>query len=261
VITAPEVVCAGVSSRFSAGDSYDEDGEIAAYEWHFGDGVTAEGKTVDRVFQTPGVYDVILAVDDGTAARNARARTLRRVRVEAPLHPEAGPDRIVSPEERVSFTARHTPNPEDVRFQYKWDFGNNQAAEGEQVDIVYKKPGTYTVRLLVDGGADVSCRRASDTAKVRVNAPPVADAGGDKTAYTGGANDQVVFNAGRSSDPDGDPLTYTWDFGDNTTGSGKMTTHAYRRAGRYRVTLTVDDGLGLSSSRRSDSITVVIKER
>lgn len=54
----------------------------------------------------------------------------------------------------------------------------------------------------------------------------------------------VTFDASGSTDADGDSLTYTWDLGDGTTAEGQTVTHAYADAGRYTVTLTVDDGAG-----------------
>lgn len=62
----------------------------------------------------------------------------------------------------------------------------------------------------------------------------------------------VTFNATSSYDPDdyyGDPtpegiVSYEWDFGDETTGTGKVTTHMYDEAGKYEVKLTVTDDEG-----------------
>jgi PKD repeat protein len=39
-------------------------------------------------------------------------------------------------------------------------------------------------------------------------------------------------------------MTYLWEFGDGTTGSGQSPTHAYRRPGRYTVTLVMFSGVG-----------------
>jgi len=45
-----------------------------------------------------------------------------------------------------------------------------------------------------------------------------------------------------ASDPDGDALTYSWNFGDNTTGSGAAPTKIYNTAGTYQVSLSISDG-------------------
>jgi PKD repeat protein len=70
------------------------------------------------------------------------------------------------------------------------------------------------------------------------NLPPKADAYGP---YAGAVEEDVTFDGTGSSDPDGDIVTWEWDFGDNSTGTGETTTHAYSTAGIYNVTLTVTD--------------------
>jgi len=40
----------------------------------------------------------------------------------------------------------------------------------------------------------------------------------------------------------GNNLNYNWDFGDGSTGSGRITSHVYTQAGVYAVNLTVNDG-------------------
>jgi PKD repeat protein len=85
------------------------------------------------------------------------------------------------------------------------------------------------------------------------NDPPVA-------SFTISSNYCIVggtvnFDASGSSDPDGSISTYSWNFGDNTIGSGQTTTHAYAAAGTYTVTLTItDDGGDTATS----TITVTV---
>ena len=74
------------------------------------------------------------------------------------------------------------------------------------------------------------------------NRAPTAAAGGPYGAEVG---DTVALDASGSSDADqGDSLTFDWDFGDSTTGSGRVPVHAYASEGHYTVTLTVSDGRG-----------------
>ena len=54
---------------------------------------------------------------------------------------------------------------------------------------------------------------------------------------------EITFDASSSFDPDGFITNYTWDFGDNATDCGKLTTYTYSAPGNYTVTLRVtDDG-------------------
>lgn len=80
-----------------------------------------------------------------------------------------------------------------------------------------------------------------------VNRAPAAVAAA--TGATNGLTPLTVgFTGTGSSDPDGDPLTYAWNFGDNSTATGKDVSHAYTTNGTYFATLTVSDGKGGSNT-------------
>jgi PKD repeat protein len=49
---------------FNASSSIDLDGELVAYQWDFGDGVTASGRIVNHTYTEPGAYTVTLQVED-----------------------------------------------------------------------------------------------------------------------------------------------------------------------------------------------------
>jgi hypothetical protein len=58
-------------------------------------------------------------------------------------------------------------------------------------------------------------------------------------------NEAVTFNASASYHPNGTIETYTWDFGDGTSGTGKIVNHTYTAQGIYTVVLNVTDSEGL----------------
>jgi formylglycine-generating enzyme required for sulfatase activity len=83
------------------------------------------------------------------------------------------------------------------------------------------------------------------TVPVVMNRPPKGVISGPMSGLVG---ETLSFSGAGSSDEDGYIVSYAWDFGDGTTGSGVNVTHVYTAAGSYRVTLTVTDDGGLSSS-------------
>ncbi len=64
----------------------------------------------------------------------------------------------------------------------------------------------------------------------------------------------ITFDGGESNDSDADELIYAWDFGDGQTSAEKKPTHAYTRAGAFRVSLTVTDEHGATHMTRTDII-------
>ena len=58
----------------------------------------------------------------------------------------------------------------------------------------------------------------------------------------------VTFDASASYDPNRTIVSYTWDFGDNTTGTGLTANHVYTKAETYTVTLTVTNDEGLANT-------------
>jgi thermitase len=58
----------------------------------------------------------------------------------------------------------------------------------------------------------------------------------------------VTFDASASYDPDGIIVSYIWDFGDDSSGEGNITTHLYADGGTYTVTLTVIDNENMEST-------------
>jgi YVTN family beta-propeller protein len=74
-----------------------------------------------------------------------------------------------------------------------------------------------------------------------------------RAAFSAGAaapGTPVAFDAGASNDSDGAIATYSWNFGDGQTATGGPTvSHTFATAGSYRVTLTLTDDDGCSTSR------------
>jgi len=73
---------APASINFSATGSTDPDGSIASYTWDFGDGTTATGATVSKVYNTVGTFTAALTVTDNGGISNS---TSLNINVTAPV--------------------------------------------------------------------------------------------------------------------------------------------------------------------------------
>ncbi len=79
---------------FSA-QATDTDGTIALYLWNFGDGTTANGKTVEHIYLVPGTYGVVLTVTDNDGGP-ASATQLLTVTGTAPTAAQTQPPGILN---------------------------------------------------------------------------------------------------------------------------------------------------------------------
>ncbi len=84
----------------------------------------------------------------------------------------------------------------------------------------------------------------------RANSPPIADAGGPYSGYTG---DPITLDGSASTDPDGIIVLYEWDFETdgvydwNSTTTG-ITTHTYTSENIFTATLRVTDDDGVNDT-------------
>jgi len=117
-------------------------------------------------------------------------------------------------------------------------------------------PGIHTVQL-TKSGYQTETRQVTITAGMTTtlnvvltpipsNQPPHASFTFSPGSPTVG--EAVTFDGSGSSDSDGSIVSYSWDFGDGSTGSGAIVTHAFGASVTYQVTLTVTDDDGASGS-------------
>ena len=109
---------------------------------------------------------------------------------------------------------------------------------------------TYYYRIRETRQGMVS-NTAAATTFATPNRPPVANAGPDQLTQVG----VMTAFSGGGSDIDGTVMSYSWRFGDGTSASGRVVSHAYATSGTYSATLTVTDNSGLTGS---DSAVVTV---
>ncbi|MFT6676965.1 MAG: PKD repeat protein [Sulfitobacter sp.] len=234
-----------------------------AVAWVFGEtGERAEGTSVNHRFDTPGLYPVSVALDDGKGLSNSRRREERYVRVNAAPTALAGPDRVVCPGDVTIFDAGASGDLDGMITEYLWQFSDGVTLSGAQVERSFETAGPVTVQLSVKDNSGLTCGTGIDTARVLVNSTPVVDAGADLTTKLGAAHDVTGFDASNATDADGQGLAILWAYGDGTTGTGAITHHRYASAGDFTVTVEARDTTGLACGIGRDSaiVTAVARE-
>ena len=225
------------------------------FKWDFGDGnSTAYGSSpkASHAYTQRGNYTATLSVKDPYSAVTGVSVNIT-VLNPAPtceIMPEFL-DRTFNEDRSVVFDGTGSDNPSDMAsLMYRWDFGDGNVTDWSPVtpaSHTYTKSGDYAVKMTVkddDGDTGESLARLGIH-----NVLPVAEILTDDQTVK---EDQEVEFLGRGTDTpsDLDILIYYWGFGDGcwSEPSGTPeTVHAYRVAGRYKVTLWVRDDEGNGS--------------
>ncbi|MDK3017193.1 PKD domain-containing protein [Pseudodonghicola flavimaris] len=164
------VVCPGDTVVFDAGPSTDPDGTLTGFDWQFSDGVTLQGRRVERVFDSPAAVRVQLTVtdDSGAAGCNIGSDTAA-ILVNAPPRVDAGPDRQVpvgGAHDDLLFDATGASDPDGQGLRLSWSFGDGATATGALVRHGYAAPGSYTVTVEALDTSGLACGVTRDTALV-----------------------------------------------------------------------------------------------
>jgi PKD repeat protein len=240
--------------RLDGSGSIDSDGEITRYSWDLGDGGSAEGVSVAHRYRTPGVYRVRLTVSDNAGAKNSAQETVAPVVINAPPVAAAKARSVVAAGEAADFDAAGSFDPDGRIIEYRWDLGDGTEKTGARIRHAYSKPGRYEARLAVRDNSDALNNWTEAPFSIRVNSPPVPDAGKDRVVN----ESAVLFDGGASTDADDAIIDYVWDFGDSRSGRGRQVRHTYALPGAYRVKLAVRDGSGTESAEQSASVMVTV---
>jgi len=255
-LIAPPPLCPAVSVPWSV--DVDDKTDVS---WMFGDGVRASGATVNHSFARPGLYPVLVMLDDGAGMPNSRLSEEVYVRVNSAPTALAGPDRVACPGEAVVFDAGSSGDLDGDLTEYVWEFSDGVTLEGRRVERVFDDPADLRVRLTVKDDSGAICGTGTDEARVLVNSAPQVDAGADLMVPVGAAHDVVRFDATSATDADGQGLQISWNFGDGTVVAGAVARHRFTTPGEYAITVRAQDTTGLACGIGTDTAIVTAVPR
>lgn len=231
-------------------------GDIASYNWEFGDGTTSTGYLAYHTYSISATYTATLQVVDQIEATHQVSTTITALPSTVVPQP---PTAVFSSSTAdgnapnvVDFdgTSSTTTNPPIV---YSWNFGDGTTGSGQTTQHTYTNDGTFTVSLEVTD--DKGLTNSVDTPIIIIGTvePNVKPTALISTHLPGGdAPITISFDGSKSSDPDGTITGYSWNFGDGSTpGSGQTTQHTYTYEGIYTVSLLVTDDKGDTATATS----------
>ncbi|MBN1993207.1 MAG: PKD domain-containing protein [Anaerolineae bacterium] len=236
--------------------------DALTYNWHFGDGHTANTLTTTHIYANNNVYTATLTVTDDSGDNHTASVAVTILNANPTAN--AGPDRIVDEGVQTTFNGTASdPGPDDL-LTFAWDFvyeGTtfDEEATGASAQVTYLDgPATYKVALRVrdddypyptGGGGEMG--EYIDTLRVTVrNLPPLVDAFGPYS----GIETLPTTLSGTATDVLLDTLSYEWDLDNDGTFEtpGQTITPTWNTAGIYAVTLRVTDddgGVGFDTTQ------------
>jgi PKD repeat protein len=230
--------CTGDTVLFDGSESRDPEGGVLRYLWDFGDGRTGEGVSPSRVYAEPGRYRVGLQVKDDSGLSCDSHRDEQIIEVLAAPRAVAGADVDGCAHVPISFDGTASEDHDGVVDAYRWDFGDGNTTGGARPVHTFAAPGTYTVRLTIEGDPRGECPNThSDTLTARIQPGPEAVIQMPEAAPI---NATVTFDGSPSQGKAGTIQRWSWELGDGTTAQGPTVSHRYTEAGDYRVRLTID---------------------
>ncbi len=141
--------CSGLQCTFDASESHDEDGDIVAYQWDFGDGTSGDGETVSNTYPTAGSFEVTLTVLDDGGAPDVMTQFVDL------SHGQAAPSAAFSvtcSQMECAFDPSASTHSTGTIAGYGWEFGDGATVStttSQTVSHEYDEPGVYSVTLTV----------------------------------------------------------------------------------------------------------------
>lgn len=121
------------------------DSDIALASWDFRTGDNAVGTSVQYIYTSPGIYDVILKVTDKNGCSSTfEADKLITVAEKPKIDFIASDTFACSPPLNISFTNLTSGSS---MLTYSWNFGNGKTSTSFSSSSVYSKVGSYNVKL------------------------------------------------------------------------------------------------------------------
>jgi PKD repeat protein len=199
-----------------------------------------------------------MAVTDDSGIYSKSNSDNLKVVINAKPIADAGPDRLVIPEEIIPFNAQNSFDSDGKIVNWHWDFGNSDSSDKEKPFYAFKQPGVYRVKLRVGDDTGHSEAIGFDEAIITVNAPPIARAGVDIHTIP---NKLVKLDAAASYDPDGKIISYQWIFSDGKVAKTRKVKRSFAKSGIYTAQLQITDNSGASNSIAEDSLTIYVNHQ
>jgi PKD repeat protein len=242
--------CLPTGAAQFADQSLVANGNIAQWQWDFGDGSTSSLQSPVHNYLSTGPFNVSLKVISDKGCTDDTVRVMNKILAQ----PQAAFSSVaeVCIGAAINFTDQSTATGSTIT-QWQWDFGDGTTSTMQNPTKTYALPNMYAVKLTaksLEGCLSTIATKnvvvdALPTAAFNVSSPNCVD---QNMTFT----DASVANAGNLTN-------WSWDFGDGKSSdlvSSNPFTHSYSSAGPYNVTLKVQTDKGCNSTVLSKQVQI-----
>lgn len=234
-------------------------GDNLKYVWDFGDGTTSTEAEPMHIYQDTGVYLVCLKVFNEAGCGDQVCKRLNVGVIwpgcKAQFTHEYVPCESLPVDYCPGYFVQFTDRSYGENLLYSWDFGDGIVSYEQNPSHFYEDPGFYVVTLKIESATDFRYCADKIAKQIRVGMPDTLC--NAYFEYEALSMYRYKFQFISTNDQSGTPFEVNWDFGDGTSGSGRVVEHVYREAGVYKVcvTSTTADGCTATYCR-----TIVIED-
>ncbi|HYG14236.1 MAG TPA: PKD domain-containing protein [Bacteroidia bacterium] len=243
--------CAGQELQFTD-TSKSFSGNIASWQWNFGDGGASTLKNPGHIYTADGSFSVSLIVTDSNGCksfvnRSSYITTSKPAQVRFIADNTGG----CTLPHTAKFSDTSITDPAQA-YSYKWHFGNGDSATGKNPTMSYAQAGNFDVTLtLKDNNNCVS----SHTQKSMISLGKTK-ADFELNAKKGCAPHAVEFT--NTSTGLAGNANVVWYFGNGDSAAGINAAYTYSKPGTYSVKMVITSPQGCNDSVvKKDSITVL----
>ena len=215
------------------------------YIWDFGDGTTSVQQSPNKIYSSPGTYNVKLKIVTSFGCLDSVVKS-QYIKIHTPINPQIISNTISGCK---PLAVNFSTNIDTASF-YSWNFGNGQTSTNPAQLVTYQNSGSFTVGLTVtmQNGCSYPVQNSNF---IQVNPLPIPSFSSSNS--TGCAPLTVNFTNQSSG-----AVSYTWDFGNGQSSTVPNPIFTYSNPGIYNVKLTATNQFGCSAFQLINSAVTVV---
>jgi len=213
---------------------------ITQWDWDFGNGDTDTLQNSTSTYNTPGSYDVSLAIETSFGCKDTMVKPLYINVIDTDIAAGFIPSStVLCPGDPITFTDTTNTTYGSV-ISWNWDFGDGSTSTAQNGAHAFSTGGDYTITLVA---GDSLCL---DTSTFNINVVQLnADFMADDTCNFR----PLSTNFTDQSTGDSTIVSWQWDFGyNNQTSTTQNPSHTFDSIAAYDITLIVTDTYGCSDT-------------